>query len=94
MSKETSALSLSAGVKVMPMTRLEDLRTGEIGKIVKIVGNGPFRLRLMEMGFVPGTEVRVIRYAPLKDPVEYEVKGYHVSLRHEEAANILVEKLS
>ncbi len=78
----------------MVMTRLEDLRTGEIGKIVKIMGNGPFRLRLMEMGFVPGTEVRVIRYAPLKDPVEYEVKGYHVSLRHEEAANILVEKLS
>ncbi len=74
--------------------RLEDLRTGEVGRIVKIMGNGPFRLRLMEMGFIPGAEVKVIRYAPLKDPVEYEIKGYHVSLRHEEAAKILVEKVS
>ncbi len=73
--------------------RLEDLRTGEEGKILKILGNGPFRIRLMEMGFVPGARIRVVRYAPLKDPVEYEVKGYHVSLRHEEAAKILVEKL-
>lgn len=78
----------------MAVLRLEDLRTGEKGKIVKISGNGPFRLRLMEMGFVPGALVKVIRYAPLKDPVEYEIKGYHVSLRHEEAANILVEKTS
>ena len=74
--------------------RLEDLRTGEKGKIIKIAGNGPFRVRLMEMGFIPGATVRVIRYAPLKDPVEYEIKGYHVSLRHEEATNIFVEKLS
>ena len=78
----------------MGTVRLEDLRTGEAGKIVKIQGNGPFRLRLMEMGFIPGARVRVIRYAPLKDPVEYEIKGYHVSLRHEEAAKILVEKVS
>ena len=78
----------------MVALRLEDLRTGEEGKIVKIVGNGPFRLRLMEMGFIPGARVKVIRYAPLKDPVEYEIKGYHISLRHEEAAKILVEKLS
>jgi len=74
--------------------RLEDLRTGEVGRIIKISGNGPFRLRLMEMGFIPGAEVKVVRYAPLKDPVEYEIKGYHVSLRHEEAAKILVEKVS
>ena len=73
--------------------RLEDLRTGEEGEIVKILGNGPFKIRLMEMGFVPGARIRVVRYAPLKDPVEYEVKGYHVSLRHEEAAKILVRKL-
>ncbi len=73
--------------------RLEDLRTGEEGEIVKILGNGPFRIRLMEMGFIPGAKIRVVRYAPLKDPVEYEVKGYHVSLRHEEAAKILVRKL-
>jgi len=73
--------------------RLEDLRTGEEGEILKILGNGAFRIRLMEMGFVPGARIRVVRYAPLKDPVEYEIKGYHVSLRHEEAAKILVKKL-
>ncbi len=78
----------------MAALRLEDLRTGEVGRIVKISGNGPFRLRLMEMGFIPGAEVKVVRYAPLKDPVEYEIKGYHVSLRHEEAVKILVEKVS
>ncbi len=72
--------------------RLEDLRNGEEAEIVKILGDGPFRIRLMEMGFVPGAKVRVVRYAPLKDPVEYEIKGYHVSLRHEEAAKILVRK--
>ncbi len=46
------------------------------------------------MGFVAGAEVEVIKYAPLKDPVEYLVKGYHVSLRHEEASTIEVEPLS
>ncbi len=77
----------------MGVMKLEELREGEKAKIIKIKGNGPFRIRLMEMGFIPGAEVKVVRYAPLKDPVEYEIKGYHVSLRHEEANNILVEKL-
>lgn len=71
---------------------LDDLKTGEEGVIVKVLGNGAFRQRLLEMGFLPGSKVRVIRYAPLEDPVEYEVKGYHVALRHEEAARVLVEK--
>ncbi|AEH44237.1 FeoA family protein [Thermodesulfatator indicus DSM 15286] len=77
----------------MAELKLDDLRTGEKGKIVKILGNGSFRIRLMELGFVPGAEVKVVRYAPLKDPVEYEIKGYHITLRHEEAAQILVKKL-
>ncbi len=72
---------------------LDDLRTGERGRIIRLFGSGPFRKRLMEMGFVKGTVVEVKKYAPLKDPVEYVVKGYHVSLRHEEAAMIEVEKI-
>jgi Fe2+ transport system protein FeoA len=44
----------------------------------------------MEMGFIPGEEIKVERYAPLKDPIEYIIKGYHVSLRHEEAEKVLV----
>ncbi|WP_297055513.1 FeoA family protein [Thermosulfurimonas sp.] len=74
------------------LTTLDELRTGEEGIIVKVLGNGAFRQRLLEMGFLPGTRIRVIRYAPLEDPVEYELKGYHVALRHEEAAKVLVEK--
>ena len=75
-----------------PIT-LDDLRDGERGRIVKVTARGPFRKRLLEMGFITGTEVEVVKYAPLKDPVEYLVRGYHVSLRHEEAAQILVEPL-
>ena len=70
---------------------LNDLRTGERGIIKRITGTGRFRQRLMEMGFVPGAEIIVEKYAPLKDPIEYVLKGYHVSLRHEEAERVLVQ---
>jgi Fe2+ transport system protein FeoA len=59
--------------------------------VVRVGGAGPFRRRLLEMGFLVGTEIRVEKYAPLKDPIELILKGYHVSLRVEEAANIAVE---
>ncbi len=72
---------------------LDDLTTGEKGRVIKLLAHGPFKKRLLEMGFITGAEVEVIKYAPLKDPVEYFIKGYHVSLRHEEAAQIEVEKI-
>jgi Fe2+ transport system protein FeoA len=72
---------------------LDDLKTGEKARILKINARGPFKKRLMDMGFIHGTEVDVIKYAPLNDPVEYQLKGYHVSLRHEEASQILVERI-
>ncbi len=71
---------------------LDDLRAGEKGIVVRLLANGPFKKRLLEMGFVAGSEITVVKYAPLRDPVEYMVKGYHVSLRHDEAAQIVVEK--
>ncbi len=74
------------------LVTLDELKSGEEAIIVKVLGNGAFRQRLLEMGFLPGTRIRVIRYAPLEDPVEYELKGYHVALRHEEAAKVLVER--
>ena len=61
--------------------------------IVKVHGHGGFRHRILEMGFVRGETVRVLRNAPLLDPVEYEVMGSHVSLRRSEAANIEVVSL-
>ncbi|HKK42250.1 MAG TPA: ferrous iron transport protein B [Bacteroidales bacterium] len=73
------------------MTTLYDLVEGEEGIILKIKGRGQFRQRLSEMGFVVGKKVRVIRKAPLKDPVEYKVMGYHVSLRNSEAQLIIVD---
>ncbi|MEE9401993.1 MAG: FeoA domain-containing protein, partial [Desulfobacteria bacterium] len=60
---------------------------------VRVQGEGPFRRRLLEMGFLRGTEVYVEKYAPLKDPIELILKGYHVSLRVDEAARIQVENV-
>ncbi len=74
------------------MTTLFDLREGEEGIILKIKGRGPFRQRLMEMGFVAGKKVEVIKKAPLRDPIEYMVMNYHVSLRNSEAKLIEVEQ--
>jgi ferrous iron transport protein B len=68
--------------------RLSDLSDNERGIIFKVRGRGAFRKRILEMGFVRGKEVRVIKNAPLKDPIEYEIMGYQVSLRRSEASLI------
>lgn len=73
---------------------LADLQTDERGMILKVHGHGGFRHRILELGFVKGEVVHVIKNAPLLDPVEYEVMGTHVSLRRAEARNIEVVSLS
>ena len=70
--------------------KLSELRTGERGVVVKVNGHGSFRKRIIEMGFVKGSKVKVILNAPLRDPIEYEIIGYKISLRREEAAKIEV----
>ncbi|MGN1221435.1 MAG: FeoB small GTPase domain-containing protein, partial [Candidatus Cryptobacteroides sp.] len=70
--------------------KLSDLKTGERGVIVKVHGHGSFRKRIIEMGFVKGNKVKVVLNAPLKDPIEYEIIGYKISLRREEAQMIEV----
>ena len=70
--------------------QLSDLKTGEKAVIAKVAGHGSFRKRLIEMGFIRGKDVKVILNAPLKDPIEYEILGYKVSLRREEASKIEV----
>lgn len=72
--------------------KLSDLKTGERGVIVKVYGHGGFRKRIVEMGFVKGKAVKVVLNAPLRDPIEYEIMGYKISLRREEAR--LVEVIS
>jgi len=74
------------------MLTLYDLVEGEDAVILKIKGRGQFRRRLMEMGFVVGKSVSVVRKAPLGDPVEYRIMGYHVSLRSSEALLIEVAR--
>lgn len=63
---------------------------GQKGTISRVGGNGALRRRLLEMGLLKGTEIYIEKYAPLKDPLELIVKGYHISLRVEEAAQITV----
>lgn len=70
--------------------KLSDLNTGEQGVIVKVNEHGSFRKRLIEMGFIAGKKVTVVLNAPLKDPIEYEILGYKLSLRRSEAEQIEV----
>jgi len=72
---------------------LSEMKQGQEGVIVRVAGKTFLRRRLLEMGLNRGTKVYVEKYAPLKDPVEVIVKGYHVSLRVEEASHITMEKV-
>ena len=68
--------------------RLSELSTGQKGVIVKVLGHGGFRKRIVEMGFIKGKTVEVLLNAPLKDPIKYKVMGYEISLRRQEAEMI------
>ena len=70
--------------------RLSELQTGERGIIIKVLGHGGFRRRIIEMGFIKGQAVEVLQNAPLKDPIKYKVMGYEISLRRQEASMIEV----
>jgi len=74
------------------MVTLYDLNEGEEGVILKIKGRGQFRQRLSEMGFIVGKKVEVIKKAPLRDPIEYKIMGYHISLRNSEAQLIEIDR--
>ena len=72
---------------------LSEMKEGESARVVKIGGNGALRRRILEMGIIRDSLIHVEKYAPLKDPLELIVKGYHISLRVEEATQIVVEKI-
>ncbi len=69
---------------------LSDYKPGQKGQVVQVCGNPDFRRRMMEMGFVKGAKVSVVKYAPLNDPMELVLMGYHLSIRRGEAADILM----
>ncbi len=70
---------------------LSDLKPGEKGKITKVIGEGAVRRRILDMGVIRGSEIEVERVAPLGDPIEVRIRGYRLSFRKNEAANIYVE---
>ena len=70
--------------------RLSELKTGESATVLKVLGHGGFRRRIVEMGFVRGAEISVVLNAPLKDPIEYKILGYNISLRRSEADMVVV----
>ncbi len=72
---------------------LDTLRTGESGVVKGISSNSRFRRRLMEMGFTRDASVRVIKFAPLRDPAEYALNGHHIAIRREEAASVVMVKV-
>lgn len=68
--------------------KLDSLLPGESGYISKVNGDGPVKRRLVDMGLVSGTVIKVLKYAPLGDPIEIKVKGFNLALRRAEAAMI------
>ena len=72
---------------------LKDLKPGERGRIGRLSGAGAVKRRMADMGVTKGSVAEVVRVAPLGDPIDVKIKGYHLSLRKDEAAGIAVERL-
>jgi Fe2+ transport system protein FeoA len=72
---------------------LSKLQKGQKAVVVHIEGKGAVKRRMMDMGVVPGSEIRVVRIAPFGDPIEFNIKGYSLSLRKSEAKNIIVAQV-
>ena len=75
------------------MTNLAALPLGATARVASVGTKGPMKRRLMDMGLIPGEEVRVVKVAPLGDPIEVRIRSYHLSLRKNEAERIAVEVL-
>jgi len=75
----------------MAEKRLDEMEQGERGKVIEISSCGSLRSRIMDMGIVRGAEIEMVRRAPLGDPLEFLLKGYKLTLRRAEAANVLLE---
>ncbi len=75
------------------MIALSETSRGELVRVVQIDGEDSLSIRLMEMGLTPGVDVVLVGAAPLGDPLEFEVRGYRLSLRRNEAARVSVERV-
>ncbi len=72
---------------------LDRLETGKSAIITRVGGQGALRLRLLDMGLIPRTQVRVVKVAPMGDPIEITLRGYSLTLRLEDARDVEVEAL-
>lgn len=72
--------------------KLSDLKMGDSCRVVSIDGDGQVSRRLMEMGVIPGATIRLVKSAPLGDPIEIEIRGYHLAIRKTEARSIEVAR--
>lgn len=91
--EELRQWKLQGGQKAMKIVKLKDLQPGQKGKVLKVSARGETKKRIVEMGITPSAVVEVERVAPLGDPIEIKVKGYHLSLRKDEAEGIEIEVL-
>jgi Fe2+ transport system protein FeoA len=89
--REKEKSKMEASTRSIRQVPLHELNVGQRGVIVRVGGKGPVKRRMMDMGLVPGTEVTTVRVAPMGDPVEFEVKGYSLTLRKSEARHVMVE---
>jgi Fe2+ transport system protein FeoA len=72
---------------------LSELKPGQKGQIEKVAGDGAVKRRIRDMGVTTGSLVEVVRVAPMGDPIDVKIKGYHLSLRKQEAADIQVKEV-
>ena len=75
----------------MSRNTLDKLPIGTVATVTDVAGDAQLQQRILEMGVLPGSQVQVIRYAPLGDPIEIKVMGYSLSLRKAEAKHVSVE---
>ena len=87
---ETLEGTESSASESRPVCSLDELPVGASARVARVKGAGPIARRLMEMGVVPGAPVSFIKAAPLGDPLEIRVRGYHLALRRSEAQTIIV----
>ncbi|NOY09154.1 MAG: ferrous iron transport protein A [Spirochaetes bacterium] len=73
---------------------MDHLSPGERGKVVRINATGDLRQRLLAMGLLPGVEIELVRIAPLGDPLDFKLRNFHLSMRKNEARNIIVERFN
>lgn len=76
------------------MVTLKDVKPGHVARVVALTGKGALKRRIMDMGITKGTNIKVVKVAPLGDPIQLRVRGYELSIRKDDAASIDVEQIA